>query len=68
MNILRNWVGMIGDEELNEACDRHGIMIWQDFWLANPADGPDPYYPDLFITNATATSAAAPCPNLYSKT
>ena len=52
MNILRNWVGMIGDEELYEACDRHGIMIWQDFWLANPADGPDPYYPDLFITNA----------------
>ena len=40
MNILRNWVGMIGDEELYEACDRHGIMIWQDFWLANPADGP----------------------------
>lgn len=51
-NILRNWVGMIGDEELYEACDRHGILVWQDFWLANPADGPDPYYPDLFIANA----------------
>lgn len=50
--IIRNWVGMIGDEELYEACDRHGIMIWQDFWLANPADGPDPYYPDMFIANA----------------
>ena len=34
------------------ACDRHGIMIWQDFWLANPADGPDPYYPEMFIANA----------------
>ena len=43
---------MIGDEELYEACDRHGIMIWQDFWLANPADGPDPYYPEMFIANA----------------
>ncbi|MGL5937605.1 MAG: glycosyl hydrolase 2 galactose-binding domain-containing protein [Phocaeicola sp.] len=50
--ILRNWVGMIGDEELYEACDRHGIMVWQDFWLANPADGPDPYYPEMFIDNA----------------
>ena len=29
--MMRNWVGMIGDEELYEACDRHGIMIWQDF-------------------------------------
>lgn len=51
-NIMRNWVGMIGDEELYEACDRHGIMIWQDFWLANPSDGPDPYYPEMFIANA----------------
>lgn len=50
--MMRNWVGQIGDEELYEACDRHGIMVWQDFWLANPADGPDPYYPDMFITNA----------------
>lgn len=50
--IMRNWVGMIGDEELYEACDKHGIMIWQDFWLANPADGPDPYYPEMFIDNA----------------
>ncbi len=50
--MMRNWVVMIGDEELYEACDRHGIMIWQDFWLANPADGPDPYYPEMFIANA----------------
>ena len=50
--MLRNWVGMIGDEELYEACDKYGIMLWQDFWLANPADGPDPYYPDMFIANA----------------
>ena len=46
--IIRNWVGMTGDKEFYEACDRYGVMVWQDFWLANPWDGPDPYYPGLF--------------------
>lgn len=50
--MIRNWVGQIGDDEFYEACDRHGIMVWQDFWLANPADGPDPYDPEMFIDNA----------------
>ena len=51
-NLVRNWVGMIGDEEFYEAADRNGILIWQDFWLANPADGPDPYDEALFMDNA----------------
>ena len=51
-NLVRNWVGMIGDEEFYEAADRNGILIWQDFWLANPADGPDPYDEALFMANA----------------
>ena len=50
--MIRNWVGQIGDEAFYEACDRHGIMIWQDFWLANPADGPDPYDDQLFLAVA----------------
>ena len=50
--MIRNWVGQTGDEELYEACDRHGIVIWQDFWLANPVDGPDPSDNDLFLSNA----------------
>ena len=50
--MIRNWVGQVGDEAFYEACDRHGIMIWQDFWLANPADGPDPYDNLLFLSNA----------------
>ncbi len=50
--MLRNWVGMTGDEELYEACDKYGILIWQDFWLANPADGPDPLDETMFLANA----------------
>ncbi|MDR0844059.1 MAG: discoidin domain-containing protein [Tannerella sp.] len=50
--MIRNWVGQIGDEEFYQACDRHGVMVWQDFWLANPVDGPDPYYPGMFNDNA----------------
>jgi hypothetical protein len=49
--MIRNWVGQTGDEEFYEACDRHGVMVWQDFWLANPADGPDPYNNELFMQN-----------------
>jgi hypothetical protein len=50
-NMIRNWVGQIGDNEFYEACDRHGVMVWQDFWLANPADGPNPDNNELFLSN-----------------
>jgi len=50
--MIRNWVGQTGDDEFFEACDRHGIVVWQDFWLANPADGPDPDDDALFLRNA----------------
>src|ERR1019366_6040411 len=50
-NMIRNWVGQIGDNEFYEACDRHGVMVWQDFWLANPWDGPDPDNNEMFLNN-----------------
>ncbi|MEO6829874.1 MAG: glycoside hydrolase family 2, partial [Acidobacteriaceae bacterium] len=50
--MIRNWVGQIGDEAFYQACDRQGVMVWQDFWLANPSDGPDPANNALFLSNA----------------
>jgi hypothetical protein len=51
-NMVRNWVGQTGDEAFYDAADRNGVVIWQDFWLANPWDGPDPDNNDLFLANA----------------
>jgi len=51
-NMIRNWVGQTPHKAFYDACDRHGIMVWQDFWLANPYDGPDPYDEAMFLANA----------------
>jgi hypothetical protein len=50
--MIRNWVGQTGDDEFYDACDKYGIVVWQDFWLANPVDGPNPADPKLFLDNA----------------
>ncbi|OUQ53961.1 hypothetical protein B5E60_05325 [Alistipes sp. An116] len=51
LNMIRNWIGMEGDDEFYEACDRYGILIWDDFWLANPVDGPHPTDNAMFMRN-----------------
>lgn len=36
-NMIRNWLGVTTDEEFYEACDKYGIMVWDDFWInSNP--------------------------------
>jgi len=52
LNMIRNWVGQTSDDAFYDACDRHGIMIWDDFWLANPVDGPHPADEQMFVNNA----------------
>ncbi|HXS67582.1 MAG TPA: discoidin domain-containing protein, partial [Candidatus Polarisedimenticolia bacterium] len=52
LNMIRNWVGMEGHQAFYDACDRYGILIWDDFWLANPVDGPDPDDHKMFMNNA----------------
>lgn len=50
--MIRNWVGMTNHKAFYEACDKYGIMVWDDFWLANPGDGPNPNDEEMFIRNA----------------
>ena len=54
-NMVRNWVGQVGEDAFYEAADRNGIVIMQDFWLANPWDGPDPADNAMFLRNVTDT-------------
>ena len=58
--MIRNWVGQTGDEAFYDACDKYGIVVWQDFWLANPSDGPDPDDNAMFLRNAEDYVAADP--------
>jgi hypothetical protein len=50
--MIRNWVGQTGDDEFFDACDKYGIVVWQDFWLANPVDGPNPNDSAMFLKNS----------------
>ncbi len=36
-NMIRNWLGSTTDDEFYDACNRYGIMVWDDFWInSNP--------------------------------
>lgn len=68
LNFIRNWVGQVADEEFYEMCDKYGIMVWQDFWLANPYDGPNPNDEEMFLNNANDMvhkTRVHPCIALY---
>lgn len=50
-NMIRNWVGQTGHECFYDYCDQYGILVWDDFWLANSWDGPNPADNRLFMQN-----------------
>ncbi len=52
LTMIRNWVGQTGKEDFYKACDKYGILVFDDFWLANPSDGPNPNDEDMFMKNA----------------
>jgi len=49
-NMIRNWIGSVTDEEFYDACDKYGIMVWDDFWLNSHPNLPD----DVFAFNRNA--------------
>ena len=49
-NIIRNWIGSTTDEAFYDACDKYGIMVWDDFWLNSIPNLPD----DINTFNANA--------------
>ena len=49
-NMIRNWIGSTTDEEFYEACDRYGIMVFDDFWLNSHPNLPS----DVFAFNKNA--------------
>ena len=50
--MIRNWVGMTNHRAFYDAADKYGILLWDDFWLANPVDGPNPEDEKMFLDNA----------------
>lgn len=32
---VRNWVGQTAHQEFYDACDKYGILIWDDFWMSS---------------------------------
>lgn len=50
LNMVRNWIGSVTDAEFYEACDKYGIMIWDDFWLNSHKNSPR----DIFAFNHNA--------------
>ncbi len=55
LNIIRNWTGESNSEEFFAQCDKYGIMVWTEFWMANPGDGPNPDDAALLLANAEDT-------------
>jgi hypothetical protein len=55
MNMIRNWVGQSTSEDFFELCDKYGLLVWDEFFQPNPADGPDPIDLETYMANVRDT-------------
>ena len=62
--ILRNWVGQSTTEDLYDLCDRYGIMVWDEFFQANPANGLNPLDATVVSLECSRQGAAVPKPSV----
>jgi mannosylglycoprotein endo-beta-mannosidase len=53
LNIIRNWVGQSTNEDFYEMADKYGILLWDEFFQPNPADGPDVTDIPTYLANVT---------------
>lgn len=53
LNIIRNWVGQSTSPEFYDLADKYGILLWDEFFQPNPADGPDPNDIKTYLANVT---------------
>jgi beta-mannosidase len=49
--IIRNWVGQSTSEAFYDACDKYGILVWDEFFQPNPGDGPNVANAPLYLAN-----------------
>ncbi len=49
--MIRNWVGQSTSADLYDACDKYGILLWDEFFEPHPADGPIPEDVGLYLAN-----------------
>lgn len=50
-NMIRNWVGQSTSEDFYNACDKYGILVWDEMFQANQSDGPPVNDVDLYLAN-----------------
>ena len=58
-NIIRNWMGSTTDAGFYNACDKYGIMIWDEFWLNSSGGLPR----ELNVFNANSIEKIKRCRN-----
>ena len=49
--MIRNWVGQSTSAGLYDACDKYGILLWDEFFEPYPGDGPIPEDVGLYLAN-----------------
>jgi beta-mannosidase len=53
MNMIRNWVGQSTSPDFYDLADRYGMLLWDEFFQPNPADGPNPDDIPTYLANVT---------------